>query len=71
MSAAMATRIRITIDTEEAHKRAFLARASIEGLTPQELFQQMVEKYCPDDLARAVKAIGEGDDDPPAKGRRK
>lgn len=62
MPAVMA-RIRITIDTEEAHKRAFMARASIEGLSPQELFQKLVEQYCPDDYARAVSHLGEGADD--------
>jgi hypothetical protein len=61
-------RIRITIDTEETHKRAFLARASIEGLSPQQLFEKLVEQYCADDLARARKLVaGVPDDEPPAK----
>lgn len=64
MPAVMA-RIRITIDCDEAYKRAFLARAQIEGLSPQELFQQLVEQYCPEDLERARKLLGE--DDGPAK----
>ena len=35
----------------------------IEGLSPQELFQKLVEQYCPDDYARAVSHLGEGADD--------
>lgn len=65
-------RIRITIDTEEAHKRAFLARASIEGLTPQALFERMVEEYCPEDLQRARKVLAESEAEKPGgKGKRK
>jgi hypothetical protein len=61
-------RIRITIDTEESHKRAFLAHASIEGLTPQELFQRMVEEYCAADLDRARKSLeGDEEEEPPRK----
>jgi hypothetical protein len=70
MPAVMA-RIRITIDTEEAHKRAFMARASIEGLSPQEMFQKLVEQYCPEDYDRAMKHIGEGAEEEPEGGSRK
>ena len=67
---AVMPRIRITIDTEEAHKRAFLSRASIEGLSPQAFFEKLVATYCPDDLARAQKLVSP-DDDKPAKSRRR
>ncbi len=70
MSLVMA-RIRITIDTEESHKRAFLAAASIAGKSPQEYFEWMVEQLCSADLDRARKAIELGtvidDDDRPSK----
>lgn len=52
MQAVMA-RIRITIDCEEAVKRAFLSRASIEGKSPQQFFEWMVGELCQEDLTRA------------------
>ncbi len=72
MSAVMA-RIRITIDTEESHKRAFLAAASIAGKSPQEFFEWMVEQLCPDDLERAKTAIslGTSEDDDDDSGPKK
>lgn len=66
MQAVMA-RIRLTIDTDEAVKRAFLSRASIEGMTPQAFFQWMVEELCPDELKRAKLLINEDEDDSPRK----
>lgn len=67
-------RIRITIDTEEAHKRAFLSAASLRGLSPQELFEEMVETHCPEDLERARAALAESedseDDQPPKKAKK-
>jgi len=62
MSALMA-RIRITIDCDEAYKRAFLSRANAEGVSPQELFERVVREVFPDDLARVHKLMG-GDDPP-------
>jgi hypothetical protein len=67
-------RIRITIDTEEAHKRAFLSAASIRGLSPQELFEEMVAAHCPEDLKRAQAALagqeGAGPEPAPKKPRK-
>lgn len=75
MQAVMA-RIRITIDCEEAFKRAFLAWANLEGQSPQELFEAVVQAHCPDDiLNRAKRSVGGDDEDPglvvPRKPRRK
>ncbi len=56
MPAVMA-RIRITIDTEEVYKRAFLSAANLAGKSPQEFFEQLVEENCAEDLGRARKAI--------------
>ncbi len=71
MQAVMA-RIRITIDCEEAVKRAFLSRASIDGKTPQQFFEWMVAELCEEDLTRAKLAIdGIGDDDDPPMPSRK
>ena len=56
MQAIMA-RIRITIDTEEVFKRAFLSAANLAGMSPQEFFESLVTTMCPEDLARARKAI--------------
>lgn len=56
MQAVMA-RIRITIDTEEVFKRAFLSAANIAGLSPQEFFEKLVAEHCPEDVERARKAI--------------
>lgn len=60
MQAVMA-RIRITIDCEDAHKRAFLSAAGLAGKNLQEYFEWMVEQLCPEDLERARRAI-QGDD---------
>jgi hypothetical protein len=59
-------RIRITIECEESHKRAFLAAANLAGLSPQQLFEKLVEENCADDLERAKKAI-EGEQKKPKK----
>ena len=58
MQAVMA-RIRLTIDVEDSHKRAFLARAQFEGKSPQELFEKLVAMYCPEDLQRARAMLEE------------
>lgn len=54
---AVMARTRITIDTEDAHKRAFLARVALLGLTPQKLFEQMVEAHCPNEFSQARKEL--------------
>jgi hypothetical protein len=51
------TRIRITIDCDEVIKRAFSARASLEGLSPQQLFDKIVREYCPDEVATVERQI--------------
>ncbi len=56
MQAVMA-RIRITIDTEEVYKRAFLSAATLAGMTPQEFFEKLVEENCTEDVERARKAL--------------
>ncbi len=56
MQAVMA-RIRITIDTEEVFKRAFLSAANLAGKSPQEYFEHLVGEHCPEDVERAQKAI--------------
>ncbi len=75
MTATM-NRIRVTVDVSEPHKRAFYARANFEGMTPQELFERLVEKYAPEEFERAKEMVGEGgddqgDDEKPKKGERK
>jgi hypothetical protein len=60
MQAVMA-RIRITIDTEEVFKRAFLSAANIAGLTPQEFFEKLVTENCREDVERARKAVERSD----------
>lgn len=62
MSAVMA-RIRITIDCEDEFKLAFLAAAAERGLSPQELFEQVVAEHFADNLSR-VRRIKS---DPPKK----
>lgn len=59
MQAVMA-RIRITIDTDDEYKRAFLARAAIEGLSPQELFEKLVADYCAEELEKARAQVDPG-----------
>lgn len=56
MQAVMA-RIRITIDTEDVYKRAFLAAAATAGMTATEFFEHLVKQNCADDVKRAQKAI--------------
>lgn len=63
-------RPRITIDVEEAYKRAFSAWANLEGLTLQELFQQLVNEHCPADILKRAKASAPADDDEPKKPKR-
>lgn len=61
-------RIRITIDTEEAFKRAFLARAALEGLSPQDFFERIVSETCADELEQVRRKMDDSDeDDPPAR----
>lgn len=67
---AVMSRIRVAIDlADEAYKRAFHAHASLNGLSPQELFEKMVEAHCPAELEQARKALAaEADAD---RGRKK
>lgn len=71
---SQSNRIRVTVDVSDAHKRAFYARANFEGKTPQELFEALVETYAPEEFARAVEMVAEGDqgdEGKPKKGERK
>jgi len=67
MTADTMQRIRVTIDCSDAHKRAFHARAQFEGISPQELFEKFVERYCPDELERANEMMKENKDEPKKK----
>lgn len=66
MSAVMA-RIRITIDCEEEFKLAFLAAAAERGLSPQELFEQVVTDHFADNLTRVRSFMPPDESDPPKK----
>lgn len=59
MPATMAApqRPRISFDIDEVYKRAFVARAGIEGLSQQEMFMKMVELCCAEDLERAREML--------------
>lgn len=69
MTAVMA-RIRITIDCEEEFKRAFLAAADERGLSPQELFEQVVADHFGENLSRVRSFMPNSDQPPPPKKRR-
>jgi hypothetical protein len=64
MPAVMA-RTRITIDTDEAIKRAFVAHATIEGLSPQALFERLVAENCAEQLKLAREWVPDDEDETP------
>lgn len=56
---AMSKRTRISFDGPEELRRGLNIRAAIKGITLGELVYQMAQAFCPDELAQALREIGD------------
>ena len=55
-------RHRLWIDTDEQTRRAFAARAALEGVGGGALLRRLLELYCPAELDRARELGGRSQD---------
>lgn len=70
MSALMAERIRLIVDTEERLRRAVRIAAARRGISPSDVLNSLIEDHLPNEVAEAEKAIKE-EQDPKSRDRKK
>lgn len=63
MTASMAQRIRLIIDTEEVLRRAVQIRAATNGTSPSEEMNDLIRDHFKKEIALARKAMENEDDD--------
>lgn len=66
MSAVMAERIRLIVDTEERFRRAVRIAAARRGISPSDVMNELIETHLADDVAEAQKAIAAEEAEQPA-----
>jgi hypothetical protein len=59
MTATMASRIRLIIDTEEELRRAVQIRAAVTGVSPSEVMNDLIREHFRAEISQARRAIKE------------
>ena len=67
MSAAVAERIRLIIDTEERLRRAVRIAAARQGKSPSEVVNDLITEHLSEDVQAADDALADEADDKPTK----